>query len=240
MYAVLSDVHSNVEALEAVLEDIGRRGIREILFLGDAVGYGPDPDVCVALLQEQCGLLLAGNHDWGACGLTDISNFNENARAAILWTRGVLRAEHLAMLGALPVRVELREKNVTLVHSTPWETEKWHYLLYLGDADLNFRHFDTGVCFIGHSHSPVIIEQNASGRITSKKEEASLSTGSRFIINVGSVGQPRDGDPRACYALVVDGRVEFVRVPYRVERTQEKMARAGLPLFLRERLAAGR
>jgi predicted phosphodiesterase len=240
MYAVLSDVHSNLEALEAVLKDIGRRGIREILFLGDAVGYGPEPDGCLSLLQQECGVLIAGNHDWGACGLTDINNFNENAKAAILWTRSVMRAEYLATLGALPVRVELKEKDVTLVHSTPWETEKWHYLLYLGDAELNFRHFDTWVCFIGHSHSPVIIEQNVSGGMTSHREKASMVRGSRFIINAGSVGQPRDGDPRACYALVDDGRVEFVRVPYRVEITQEKMTRAGLPSFLVERLAAGR
>ena len=240
MYAVLSDVHSNLEALETVLKDIGRRGIREILFLGDAVGYGPDPDACVSLLQRECGVLLAGNHDWGVCGLTDINNFNENARAAVLWTRRVMKGEHLATLGSLPVREELGGKDITLVHSTPWETAKWHYLLYLGDAELNFQHFDTGVCFIGHSHSPVIIEQNASGRITSKREEVFMISGSRFIINAGSVGQPRDGDPRACYALVDDGSVEFVRVPYRVEITQEKMARAGLPSFLIERLAMGR
>jgi predicted phosphodiesterase len=240
MYAVLSDVHSNLEALEAVLKDVGKRGIGEILFLGDAVGYGPDPDGCVSLLQEECGVLIAGNHDWGVCGLTEIDSFNENAKAAILWTRSVMRPENLATLGSLALRVDLREKDATLVHSTPWETERWHYLLYIGDAELNFRHFDGGVCFIGHSHSPVIIERDASGGVTSHRKAASLVRGSRFIINAGSVGQPRDGDPRACYALVDDGRVEFVRVPYPLEITQEKMMRAGLPSFLIDRLAAGR
>lgn len=146
MYAVLSDVHSNLEALESVLRDIKKRGIREVLFLGDAVGYGPDPDRCMILLKEECEILVAGNHDWGVCGLTDIDHFNENARSAIMWTKTVMQSENLNALAASPLRVDLSEKGITLVHSTPWEPEQWHYLLYLADAELNFQNFDTEIC----------------------------------------------------------------------------------------------
>ena len=239
MYAVISDVHSNLEALEAVLRDIKSRGIGEIFFLGDAVGYGPDPDRCVEILAEECKILLAGNHDWGVCGLTDVDAFNENARVAIMLTKTVIGPAHLAALGALPVRVDLKERDITLVHATPWEPEKWHYLLHLAEAELNFNNFGTAVCFIGHSHSPVIIEKRRSGELVSSRTAAEMSAGARCIVNVGSVGQPRDGDPRACYALV-DGRgVKFVRVSYGLETTQEKMRRAGFPAFLIERLAFG-
>lgn len=239
MYAVLSDVHSNLEALQSVLKDIKRRGVREVLFLGDAVGYGPDPDRCVTLLQEECEILIAGNHDWGVCGLTGIDSFNENARAAIMWTKTVMRPENINALGTAPVRLDLGDKGITLVHSTPWEPEKWHYLLYLADAESNFQHFDTAVCLIGHSHSPVIIERRLSGGLSTNKKGVDMGPGNRYIINVGSVGQPRDGDPRACYTLVDEERVEIVKVPYRVEITQRKMTRAGLPSFLVERLAVG-
>jgi diadenosine tetraphosphatase ApaH/serine/threonine PP2A family protein phosphatase len=112
-------------------------------------------------------------------------------------------------------------------------------LLYLADAESNFQHFDTEVCFIGHSHSPVIIERRPSGGLSTNKKGVDMGPGNRYIINVGSVGQPRDGDPRACYTLVDEERVEIVKVPYRVEITQRKMTRAGLPSFLVERLAVG-
>lgn len=143
MYAVLSDVHSNLEALESVLRDIKKRGIREVLFLGDAVGYGPDPDRCMILLKEECEILVAGNHDWGVCGLTDIDHFNENARSAIMWTKTVMQSENLNALAASPLRVDLSEKGITLVHSTPWEPEQWHYLLFCCMINRRANYFES-------------------------------------------------------------------------------------------------
>jgi len=239
-YAVISDVHSNVEALEAVLENVDQRNIEEILFLGDAVGYGPNPNECVELLMRRCKMLLAGNHDWGVVGLTDIAYFNEDARYAIEWTRGVLTGKNKKILESFPVKKEIKESNFFLVHSTPKEPEEWHYLLTLWDAEINFQYFDNRFCFLGHSHQPLIIEKLSSGELVTYKEVASIKENDRYIINVGSVGQPRDGDPRASYAVIDDGKAEIVRIPYEVRKVQEKMKKVLLPVPLIERLSVGR
>lgn len=237
--AVISDVHANVEALEAVLKDIGKRGIGEILFLGDAVGYGPDPNECVELLKENCKVLIAGNHDWAAAGLTDIDYFNEDARAAVLRTKEVLTDKNRKVLAALPVVKNLKKENILLVHSTPKEPEAWHYLLTLWDAEINFSYFDAAICILGHSHQPFVIERLPSGEMVTRRDETDIGENERYIINAGSVGQPRDGDPRACYAVIEERKVKFVRVRYDFERTQKRMREAGLPLPLIERLATG-
>lgn len=239
-YAVLSDVHSNLEALLSVLRDVDERKITDIVFLGDAVGYGPNPNECIDLLAGRCSIFLAGNHDRGATGLTDISYFNLNARYAIEWTRGVLTEKAGKMLRSFPVKKEDRDKDVLFVHSTPKEPEEWHYLLTLWDAEMNFNYFDQKVCFLGHSHHPFIIERVPSGELVTYRETAYIQGNSRYIINVGSVGQPRDRDPRSCYAVIEDGRVELVRVPYDIESVQDKMKKEHLPHALIERLSEGR
>ncbi|HUO76563.1 MAG TPA: metallophosphoesterase family protein [Thermodesulfovibrionales bacterium] len=238
-YAVISDVHANLEALEAVLRDINKRGIDEFLFLGDAVGYGPNPNECVELLRKNCKILLAGNHDWAAIGLTDIQYFNEYAKAAILWTREVLTPESRKFIETLPVTKNIKRGNMLLVHSTPKDPEAWHYLLTLWDAEVNFHYFTHRVCMIGHSHLPFVIERVPSGEMITYKSEARLGKNERYIINAGSVGQPRDRDPRACYAIFDDDTLEFVRLEYAIEKTQKKMRDAGLPLTLIERLSKG-
>ncbi len=239
-YAVLSDVHSNLEALDAVLKDIRKRKINEILFLGDAVGYGPNPNECIELLKDKCKVLLAGNHDWGVLGLTDIEYFNEYARAAIEFTKGILTEKNRKALNTFPIIKNMKTKNMLLVHSTPKEPEKWHYLLTLWDAEMNFHYFNQRICLLGHSHQPFIIERVPSGEMVTHKSEAKLGKSERYIINVGSVGQPRDRDPMACYAIIDDEKVEIVRVPYDIETTQKKMMKEGLPLQLIERLSRGR
>ncbi len=238
-YAAISDVHSNLEALEAVIKDIRKRRIEEILFLGDAIGYGPNPNECIALLKDTCRVLLAGNHDWAAVGLTEIDYFNEHAKAAILWTRKVLTEKNKKLIRTLPIIKDIKKENIFLVHSTPKEPEAWHYLLTLWDAEINFHYFDRKICILGHSHLPFVIERLPSGEMLTYKNKASLGKNERYIINGGSVGQPRDRDPRACYATVDEDRVEFVRIPYDIEKTQRKMDKAGLPLPLIERLALG-
>jgi predicted phosphodiesterase len=239
-YAVISDVHSNLDALEAVFSDIDRRQIREIIFLGDAVGYGPEPNECIELLSARCKTLLAGNHDWGAVGLIDISCFNEYAKHAIEWTAEVITDTNKATLNAFRLSEEKKEEDAFFVHATPKEPGEWHYLLTLRDAELNFNYFGNKICFIGHSHQPFMIEQMLSGKLVVSKDKVQMNRDSRYIINAGSVGQPRDGDPRAGYAILDDDCVEIVRISYNIENVQDKMRQEDLPYHLIERLALGR
>lgn len=239
-YAVISDVHANIEALEAVMKDIRKKKIEEIFFLGDAVGYGPNPNECLELLQDTCKVLLGGNHDWAAVGLTEIDYFNEYAAAAIRWTREVLTEKNKSLIETFPIIKDMKKEKVLLVHSTPKEPEAWHYLLTLWDAEINFHYFDRRVCILGHSHIPFVIERLPSGEMITYKNVARLGKNERYIINSGSVGQPRDRDPRACYIIVDDDKVEFARIAYDIEKTQGKMHQAGLPFPLIERLSQGR
>ena len=238
-YAVISDVHSNAEALRSVLRDIKKRQVHDIFFLGDAVGYGPEPNESVGLLKSECKTMVAGNHDWGVLGLAETGSFNSYARVALEWTRGVLTAANEEILRTSPMKAEIREMDITLVHATPCEPEKWHYLLALSDAEINFRYMHTNICFIGHSHRPFIIEMSSSGELKTEKHEMQSAEGARYIINAGSVGQPRDGDPRACYAIVDAGKIELARVGYDIPAVQKKMEDAGLPRLLIERLSFG-
>ena len=256
-YAVISDVHGNLEALSTVLADISarsRNGGPKILFLGDAVGYGPDPNACVAAIREGVFRGVAGNHDWAVLGLTGVTFFNAYARAAITWTEEALTPESRSALEALPLVKSMEPDGFFLVHGTPYEPEEWHYLLYLSQAPLNFAHFRQRICLIGHSHLPFVMEQMPSGEIfysalkgqgeQNGRQTVRLKPDCRYIINAGSVGQPRDGDPRSCYLLLSGdetGFVEagFVRLPYDVAATQRKIKEAGLPQPLADRLAKG-
>jgi predicted phosphodiesterase len=238
-FALISDVHSNLEALEAVLKDIRKRKREAIFFLGDAVGYGPNPNECLEMLRDNCKVLLAGNHDWAAIGRAEIEYFNEYAKAAVLWTREVLSEKNRKFIDTLPLQKRMKKENALLVHSSPKEPEAWHYLLTLWDAEINFHYFDERICVIGHSHLPFVIERLPSGEMITYNHKAKLGENERYIINSGSVGQPRDRDPRACYALLDDDKVEFIRVEYNTKETQRKMHAAGLPLPLIERISRG-
>lgn len=239
--AIISDIHANLEALESVLRDIRKRVIKKILFLGDAVGYGPDPNKCINLLRSECEVFLAGNHDRAAVGMTDIEYFNELAREAIIWTSNLITEENRRFLSSLPVSMRIRSgpDEIFLVHSTPKEPESWHYLLTLWDAEVNFNYFTEKICFLGHSHIPFIVEKGPSGDILVYRDGITLKKGFRYIINVGSVGQPRDRDPRACYAIMDKDQLGFIRVDYNIKKTQKRMAEAGLPMPLIKRLEYG-
>lgn len=240
-HAVISDVHSNLEALKAVLSDIDRRGIKDILFLGDAVGYGPDPDECAKILFDRCTSLVIGNHDMAACGMMDAFMFNPRARFAIDWTASVLSDESRSALAALPLSVESDEApGILMVHSNPAEPDKWLYLCIPLDGLSYISSMTRPVCLLGHSHVPFALEMTAGGEaLEHTGPNMLIMEGSRYIINAGSVGQPRDRDPRACYVVLDDGLVEFVRVEYPIAETQQKMLKADLPRFLIERLAHG-
>ncbi len=270
-YAIIADVHANLEALDAALKDIYKRKIEAILFLGDAVGYGPNPNECIETLKKETMAFIAGNHDRAAVGLTDITYFNPYARSAIEWTEEVLSDENKTFLKNLPLYKSLKIANETfvarwntkdnkenpplppfvkggqggfldifMVHATPREPEQWHYLINMIDAHKNFHFFTERICFIGHSHQPAIIEQSPDGNIVVYRDKANFTEGNRYIINVGSVGQPRDGDPDAAYALFDKDSVEIKRVSYDIVSTQKKMREVNLPSFLIERLARGR
>ena len=238
-YAVISDVHSNLEALYAVIEDIRKRSTEKILFLGDAVGYGPNPNECIELLKKECMVFLAGNHDRAVTGDVPLVYFNENAKAAVQWTIEHITGEHLEFLGKLDILKVMEKDDLCLVHSTPKEPEAWRYIITLNDAGVNFQYFEQKICLVGHSHAPFIVEKRPSGELILHKNRATFSEAARYIINAGSVGQPRDRDPRAAYAVLTEGKVEIIRVDYNFRDTQRKMRKAGLPEFLIERLEKG-
>ncbi len=239
-FIIISDVHGNLEALDAVLREVKNRYTGDILFLGDSVGYGPDPEECIRILRRESRLLLAGNHDRAVTGKTDISYFNPYARSAIEWTQEVLSNEEKRYLDSLPLVERLSDSDLFLVHSTPKEPEQWHYLMTTWDAHINFQFFTERICLIGHSHYPFVAEMNPNGKISIYKDHTEFKDGCRYIINVGSVGQPRDGNPDASYAVLDDDRIEIKRSSYDIVSTQKKMRKAGLPEYLIERLAVGR
>lgn len=240
-YAIISDVHANLEALRAVLAEIEKEDIDSLLFAGDCVGYGPDPNECVELLMTKASRMIAGNHDWGAVGLTEVSNFNVYARAAIEWTRDTLSRQNISSLCDLPLTERvITDSGIFLVHGTPKEPDQWHYFSFEYDAKVDFRYFDEQICFLGHSHVPFIVEQSPQGKTRSLYARAAVKDNCRYIVNAGSVGQPRDGNPDASFVLFKDDVIEIIRVSYDIVVTQEKMKRAGLPAYLIERLAVGR
>ena len=238
---ILSDIHSNLESFQAVLQDFSRERVDQVLCLGDVVGYAADPDQCIETLRGLTSHVVAGNHDWAAVGLTDIGYFNPVARAAIEWTASSITADHSAYLKGLPLTLCLR--GMLLVHATPCQPESWDYIFSLDDAAMSFHHFDQQVCLTGHSHYPIAFAQDKEGTISVIWDSTfTLLESHRYLINVGSVGQPRDGDARAAYAIYKPEEASFTlrRVSYDITRTQGKIVAAGLPSFLAARLAAGR
>ncbi len=245
-YAVLSDVHGNLEALSAVLADAASEGALGILCLGDAVGYGADPAPCIELLGERSSLMVAGNHEHGAVGLLDVGWFNAAARAAALWTRDRLGADHQDFLTGLPLASTHGE--ATCVHASPRRPEEWDYLLSAEDGFQAFGDFATRLCFVGHSHRPGVWSLGSSGPAYEDlagpafhDRRIPFHDGRRYIINVGSVGQPRDRDPRAAYVLWDEDErsVTLRRVTYDHKAAAAKILRAGLPRTLADRLAYG-
>lgn len=240
-YAILGDIHSNLTAFQAVLEDArARGGFDEVWCLGDIVGYGPDPHECIELLRSLNHLCVAGNHDWAAIGNIDTSDFNPVAAQACHWTARQLTSEDIDYLKALPLT--LCQDDFTLAHGSPREPI-WEYLLSAEAAYENFDCFTTTYCLVGHSHVPVIFEliKDSVSYRPFAEETGIEMRGNRLIINPGGVGQPRDGDPRAAYAIY-DADTQSIyhyRVEYDIASTQKKMAEHGLPLPLILRLSHG-
>ena len=237
---VISDIHANLTALQAVLSDAGE--IDAVWCLGDLVGYGPDPNDCIALVRQLPRLsCLLGNHDAAALNQIDIAAFNPEARRAVMWTQNVLSPDNYEYLSSLPEKVV--EGEVTLAHGSPRQPI-WEYLLDTRTATQNFDYFETGFCFVGHSHLPVIFQLyngEGSARLQVPRPQYSLPMAPRAIFNPGSVGQPRDKNPHASYALFdPDERIwEYRRAIYDVTSVQTRMREAKLPPRHIARLSTG-
>jgi predicted phosphodiesterase len=242
-YLVIADVHANLDALERCLADAATRGYERTLVLGDIVGYGPDPN---EVIDRVVGLspvaMVRGNHDKIAFGLHEADGFNVNARAAAEWTINALTPEHREWLINLPKGPSVVDDAVEICHGSPLDEDE--YIFDELDARRAIDGSTKRVCLFGHTHVAMVFE--LAGRtiaLTPPPEEPLvIGTDSKYLVNPGSVGQPRDGNPHAAYAIFDSAaqRLEMYRVAYPVERTQYKMAAAGLPEPLIRRLGAGR
>ncbi|MCR9244431.1 MAG: metallophosphoesterase family protein [bacterium] len=241
---ILGDIHGNVEALETVVSALQKDGADLFVQVGDIVGYGPQPSKCIEMVRDLGSVVCLGNHDAAVLDLLDTSYFNQFARAAIDWTRDQLREEDLAYLRGLPLVV--RQPPFTVVHGTMHMPEQFGYVISPVEAIESLQHQDTQLCFVGHSHVPAMYLANKKAlremRVVMNSEaEVSYRGFDRVLINVGSVGQPRDEDPRAAYGFVdTDEQIACIRrVEYDIAAVQKKILAAGLPEVLANRLSLG-
>lgn len=237
---VLSDIHANFTALNAVLEHLGG-DIDRIVSIGDTVGYGPDPKACLQCVTELCEVTLSGNHDQAVCGHLSTHAFSSMARAAVLWTMERLNREEKETLCSWPL--DHAEPRFTLFHASLHPSNRWGYVQNATDAAQQFAQMSTDVGIFGHTHIPAVYQQARDGSVLQMHSSAMfMKSGNRYLINAGSVGQPRDGDARAC-ALIIDfdtGLVQWERVSYHLEEVQARLQDAHLPEALMFRLALGR
>jgi len=240
-YAIISDIHSNLEALTTVLTHIENNKVDNILCLGDIVGYGPNPNECVELVKSNCSIIIAGNHDVACIDISEAKYFNSFAKQAIFWTGENLWDSSRSFISQLPLHEEI--ENVYLVHASPDNPADWNYVSSSVEAKFSFLYFSNQICFIGHSHVPLIYVKTDDNKVIEKKKDyLTIESNERYLINIGSVGQPRDNNPDAAYAILDTDKKEYqlVRLPYDYEETQQKMLEQKLPSFLIERLRNGR
>lgn len=239
--ALLSDIHGNLEALSSVLNDINTQSVDKLHCLGDVIGYGCDPSSCLDLISKCCEAKLMGNHEYAAMGLLSTEYYNPDAKSATQWTIKRLTDYDFSLISDFGM--ELAADNYRLVHSSPFEPDQWHYIIDQDQAAQAFESFSEKICFIGHTHQPMIFTEN-------NNEAPRMQVGhdflpdpdNRYIVNIGSIGQPRDNDPRACYVIFDTNEYEifYRRVEYDVAQTQRKMQEQDLPTMLIERLSIGK
>jgi len=239
-YGIISDIHGNLEALETVIKELKAARIDSIFCAGDIVGYGANPKTCLDMIRDLKTVCVAGNHDWAVSGKFNPAGFNEVALRAVEWTRGQLTSEDLTYINSLGL--VHKENGLTMVHGTLSEPEHFHYMVYLTDAEETMNLMDGFVCFIGHTHAPQIIVQEENEVKCLNELKVNMDPERKYLVNVGSVGQPRDGNPKAAYCIYdsENRSAEIRRTAYDVAKAQNKIIGAGLPEVLAERLAVGR
>ena len=230
-FAIISDIHSNLEALTKAFELVDQESVNEVVCLGDVVGYGANPNECVELVRSRCRVVLRGNHDAAAVNPANAESFTKNARIAAEWTRQQLSDENKKFLEGLPYTSSRDE--ILFVHSSPYQPESWFYVLSEEDLKVAFQNFSEQICFIGHSHFPGIFSEEGPAK--------AVNRGTRFLVNVGSIGQPRDGNPKLSFGIFDTEKWNYrnIRSEYAIQAAAEKILRAGLPRALSDRLAMG-
>jgi diadenosine tetraphosphatase ApaH/serine/threonine PP2A family protein phosphatase len=229
-YAIISDIHSNLEALTIALSEIRKIGYDKIICLGDIIGYGPDPEACIDLVFENANHILLGNHEEALINLSHLKNFTRYAKEALTWTLDHVSSKYLKMLTGLKLTYEIED--VLFVHSTPDSPELWEYISSYRDAKGYLYRLSQTICFIGHSH--------IAGVYTKSNDEI-ISRNSPAIINVGSIGQPRDLNPMLSFGIFDSKKWVYNnhRFPYDLDKTQRKIIASGLPSYLAVRLGIG-
>lgn len=239
-YGIFSDIHSNLEALEAIIESYKNESIDKYLCVGDVVGYAACPIECIRKVKALVVVAVAGNHDWASVNLLSVDNFIPAASQAISWTKRKLDASSRNFLESL--KLIYKNEDLTLVHGTLDNPRDFNYMSDGYIAEETFRMLETNVCFIGHTHVPGIFIKGASERIVYRQEDVfNIEKENRYIINVGSVGQPRDGNFKASFCVydTVKKEIQIKRVDYDRETAKKKIIAAGLPRSLGERLLFG-
>lgn len=239
LFAILGDIHANLDALNVVLDDCRAQGVTDFLCTGDVVGYNACPRECMKIVRSLGCPVVVGNHDYYVASQQNLDDFNPAAAAVVEWTREQLSEDDINWLRNLPFTVT--QMGVTLVHSTMDNPESFGYVFDNLQAEANFLMQKTPVCFHGHTHCPMIYEKSMNGVFRIDPQDFTLPIGRKYFVNVGSVGQPRDGDPRATY-VIYDPKarqIRYRRLEYDIEAAQARIRLAGLPERLAERLAVG-
>ena len=240
-YGIFSDIHSNLEALHACLAAFEKESIDKYLCIGDVVGYGANPGECINKVREISAFTCAGNHDWASVNLFPLDRFNPYAKEAVIWTKNNLLESGRVFLESLKLIFE--DNEITLVHGTLDHPNEFNYLTDAYIAEETFKLMNTHVCFVGHTHNPGIFSKDSRGHIYYRKEnQMYLNDIDSYIVNVGSVGQPRDGNPDAAFCIYDTQKrsLEIKRVSYDIKSARSKIIDSGLPRFLGDRLISGR
>ncbi len=239
LFAVLGDIHANLDALNVVLDDCRAQGVTDFLCTGDVVGYNACPHECLEIVRSLGCPVVVGNHDYYVASQQNLDDFNPAAAAVVEWTREQLTEDELDWLRGLPFT--FTQMGITLVHSTMDTPETFGYVFDNLQAESNFLRQKTPVCFHGHTHCPMIYEKSMNGVFRIDPQDFTLPIGRKYFVNVGSVGQPRDGDPRATYVIYDPQarQIRYRRLEYDVAAAQARIREAGLPERLAVRLATG-
>jgi len=237
IFVIISDVHANLEAVEACFREIDKIKPDRIICLGDLVDYCAQPNEVMDIIRARCDVIVMGNHDEAQIFHEISDGFSERAMISSIHTRSVLKAEHKDFISKL--NYTHSENGLLFVHGSPFNPEEYSYVLYTDDADIQFKSFDEKICFIGHSHQPLIFKEDTRRAKIIKANE--VTDRGRYIINVGSVGQPRDGDPKLAFGVFNSDKFEFtqIRLSYDIKSASRKIIDEGLPLRLAERLFDG-